>query len=164
MGGQTSGETMGYDIASVLVPVLIPIRCMPSGWMDTIKLVDVIDCYRRKRELIEQKRGPVLIDVLTYRYGGHSPSDASYRSKEEVEAWEKQRLHQKFSAKLIESGIATQTELDEVWANVKETMVDVYKLVVMTNFLHVWTHAKIRGGKHDLLNLSVDTFAPALTR
>jgi TPP-dependent pyruvate/acetoin dehydrogenase alpha subunit len=46
----------------------------------------VIDAYKRKRKIIEEKRGPVLLDVLTYRYSGHSPSDASsYRSKEEVE-------------------------------------------------------------------------------
>ena len=47
-----------------------------------------IDANVRKSK---RKTGPVLLDILTYRYSGHSPSDASsYRSKEEVEAWEEQ--------------------------------------------------------------------------
>lgn len=34
-------------------------------------------------------RGPVLVELLVYRYGGHSSSDdaSHYRSSEEVEAW-----------------------------------------------------------------------------
>ena len=48
-------------------------------------------------ELLKDKKGPVLLDVLTYRYSGHSPSDASsYRSKEEIEAardWYKGTSH-----------------------------------------------------------------------
>jgi 2-oxoisovalerate dehydrogenase E1 component len=31
---------------------------------------------------------PVLLDTVTYRVSGHSPSDASsYRSKEEIDSW-----------------------------------------------------------------------------
>ncbi|HHY23746.1 MAG TPA: hypothetical protein GX527_05840, partial [Clostridiaceae bacterium] len=37
---------------------------------------------KRKKEIIARKEGPVLLDTLTYRFTGHSPSDASsYRSK-----------------------------------------------------------------------------------
>ena len=65
---------------------------MHAERVDGYNPLAVIDCYRRKKAILEkEKDGPVLIDVLTYRYSGHSPSDASsYRTKEEVEAWEAQ--------------------------------------------------------------------------
>lgn len=165
MGGQTSGETMGYDIAARVGAGVNPDQ-MHAERVDGYNPLAVIDCYRRKRELIEQKRGPVLIDVLTYRYSGHSPSDASsYRSKEEVEAWENNDCIKEFSAKLIESGIATQTELDEVWANVKETMVDVYKLAIddqLSPRMDLHKDPELLGSM-TFSNLSVDTFAPGVT-
>lgn len=165
MGGQTSGETMGYDIAARVGAGVNPDQ-MHAERVDGYNPLAVIDCYRRKRELIEQKRGPVLIDVLTYRYSGHSPSDASsYRSKEEVEAWENNDCIKEFSAKLIESGIATQTELDEVWANVKETMVDVYKLAIddqLSPRMDLRKDPELLGSM-TFSNLSVDTFAPGVT-
>ena len=165
MGGQTSGETMGYDIAARVGAGVNPDQ-MHAERVDGYNPLAVIDCYRRKRELIEQKRGPVLIDVLTYRYSGHSPSDASsYRSKEEVEAWENNDCIKEFSAKLIESSIATQTELDEVWANVKETMVDVYKLAIddqLSPRMDLQKDPELLGSM-TFSNLSVDTFAPDVT-
>ncbi|MFV0398327.1 MAG: thiamine pyrophosphate-dependent enzyme [Bacteroidales bacterium] len=165
MGGQTSGETMGYDIAARVGAGVNPDQ-MHAERVDGYNPLAVIDCYRRKRELIEQKKGPVLIDVLTYRYSGHSPSDASsYRSKEEVEAWENNDCIKEFSAKLIESGIATQTELDEVWANVKETMVDVYKLAIddqLSPRMDLRKDPELLGSM-TFSNLSVDTFSPGVT-
>ncbi|HOI49241.1 MAG TPA: thiamine pyrophosphate-dependent dehydrogenase E1 component subunit alpha, partial [Prolixibacteraceae bacterium] len=80
MGGQTCGETMGYDIAARIGAGLNPDQ-MHAERVDGYNPLAVIDAYRRKRQIIEEKRGPVLLDVLTYRYSGHSPSDASsYRS------------------------------------------------------------------------------------
>ncbi len=37
----------------------------------------VIDAFRRKRQVLLEGRGPVLLDTVTYRISGHSPSDAS---------------------------------------------------------------------------------------
>ena len=61
----------------------------------------------RKRYLTE-KKGPVLLDTLTYRISGHSPSDASsYRSKEEIEAWQKEDSIISYGKSLVSAGIAT---------------------------------------------------------
>jgi 2-oxoisovalerate dehydrogenase E1 component len=87
MGGQTCGETMGYGIAA-RIGAGVNADQMHAERVDGYNPLAVIDAYKRKRKIIEEKRGPVLLDVLTYRYSGHSPSDASsYRSKEEVEAF-----------------------------------------------------------------------------
>ena len=49
-------------------------------------------------------RGPVLLDTVTYRISGHSPSDASsYRSKEEIERWQAADSIAAFHDKLLGS-------------------------------------------------------------
>lgn len=114
MGGQTLGETMGYhDPARIGAGVCE--SQMYSERVDGYNPLAVIDVYRRKRELLKDKKGPVLLDIVTYRYCGHSPSDSSsYRTKEEIEEWEKNDSIQWFGKELISAGIATQEELDNI--------------------------------------------------
>jgi 2-oxoisovalerate dehydrogenase E1 component len=91
----------------------------------------VIDAYRRKKTILEEKRGPALLDVLTYRHSGHSPSDASsYRSKEEMEAWEAQDCIACYEKDLVAAGITTQDELDEIRRNIKDMMFETFKLAI----------------------------------
>lgn len=114
MGGQTCGETMGYGIAARIGAGLNPDQ-MHAERVDGYNPLAVIDAYRRKRQIIEEKRGPVLLDVLTYRYSGHSPSDASsYRSKEEVEAWEEHDSISWFGEELVKAGVADASQLEQV--------------------------------------------------
>ncbi len=111
MGGQTCGETMGYNIAARIGAGLNADQ-LHAERVDGYNPLAVIDAYKRKRKILEEKRGPVLLDVLTYRYSGHSPSDASsYRSKEEVEAWEAQDSIAWFGAELVKAGVATDDQL-----------------------------------------------------
>ena len=72
-----------------------------------------------------------MLDVLTYRYSGHSPSDASsYRSKEEVEAWEKQDSIVWFGSELVKAGVATQEELEEIKNKTIEIITNSLKLAI----------------------------------
>lgn len=130
MGGQTCGETMGYEIAARIGAGLNKDQ-MHAERVDGYNPLAVIDAYRRKKQVIAEKRGPVLLDVLTYRYSGHSPSDASsYRSKEEVEAWEKQDSIIWFGNELVEAGIAGTNELETVKANITELVTSILKLAI----------------------------------
>ncbi|MDR0794662.1 MAG: dehydrogenase, partial [Tannerella sp.] len=130
MGGQTCGETMGYGIAARIGAGVNPEQ-MHAERVDGYNPLAVIDAYRRKKAIIEAKKGPVLLDVLTYRYSGHSPSDASsYRSKEEMEAWEAQDCIAGYEKELISAGIATQDELDEIRLNIKNVMFETFKLAI----------------------------------
>ena len=114
MGGQTCGETMGYEVAARIGAGVNAIRCMLNVLMVIIHLA-VIDAYKRKREILEEKRGPVLLDILTYRFSGHSPSDASsYRSKEEMEAWQAVIASSGLEMNWLKAGIATEDELDGI--------------------------------------------------
>ncbi len=60
-----------------------------------------------------------------------APSDASsYRSKEEIDAWEGQDSIIAFGKELVEAGIADQNALNAIWDKVKEDMVRNLKLSI----------------------------------
>ncbi len=114
MGGQTSGETMGFQILARIGAGVNPEQ-MHAERVDGYDPLAVIDTFRRKKHVIEEKKGPVLLDTLTYRISGHSPSDASsYRSKEEVEAWQLQDSITSFEKKLVEGGVADSGTLKDI--------------------------------------------------
>jgi 2-oxoisovalerate dehydrogenase E1 component len=114
MGGQTCGETMGYGLAARIGAGLNEDQ-MHAERVDGYNPLAVIDAYRRKRKILEDKKGPVLLDVLTYRYSGHSPSDASsYRSKEEVEAWEEVDSIMWYGNELVNAGVAEEFQLEQI--------------------------------------------------
>jgi len=133
MGGQTCGETMGYEMVARIGAGVNPDQ-MHAERVDGYNPLAVIDAYRRKRTIIEEKRGPVLLEILTYRYSGHSPSDASsYRSKEEVEAWQAQDSISSYGESLIEAGITDQIDLDAIWLDVKNITLEMFKLSIDDN-------------------------------
>ena len=130
MGGQTCGETMGYDIAA-RIGAGVNADQMHAERVDGYNPLAVIDAYKRKRKILDEKRGPVLLDVLTYRYSGHSPSDAStYRSKEEIEAWEAQDSIIWFGKELVKAGVATEAELEAIKAATTDLITGSMKLAI----------------------------------
>jgi 2-oxoisovalerate dehydrogenase E1 component len=130
MGGQTCGETMGYNIAA-RVGAGLNADQMHAERVDGYNPLAVIDAYKRKKKILEKKRGPVLLDVLTYRFSGHSPSDASsYRTKEEIEAWEQQDSIVWFGAELVRAGIATKDELEEIKTDTTGIITEAMKLAI----------------------------------
>ncbi|MDR1407706.1 MAG: dehydrogenase [Tannerella sp.] len=130
MGGQTRGETMGYDLAARIGAGVNPEQ-MHAERVDGYNPLAVIDAYRRKKTLLEEKKGPVLLDVLTYRYSGHSPSDASsYRTKEETEAWEAQDCIAGFGRELTAAGVATEKELETIREEIKAIMLETFRLAI----------------------------------
>ena len=130
MGGQTCGETMGYGIAA-RIGAGINADQMHAERVDGYNPLAVIDAYRRKKKIIEEKKGPVLLDVLTYRFSGHSPSDASsYRTKEEIEAWQKQDCIFSFSENLIKEKICSAKNIETIDADIKALIKEMLQLAV----------------------------------
>jgi 2-oxoisovalerate dehydrogenase E1 component len=130
MGGQTMGETMGYDILARVGAGVNP-EGMHAERVDGYNPLAVIDAFRRKKQILAEKRGPVLLDTLTYRISGHSPSDASsYRSKEEIDAWTKEDSIISFGKSLVGAGIATQDQLDKTGSETRELLMKILKLSI----------------------------------
>jgi 2-oxoisovalerate dehydrogenase E1 component len=130
MGGQTCGETMGFDILARVGAGVNP-ESMHAERIDGYNPLAVIDAFKRKKQILKEKRGPVLLDTLTYRISGHSPSDASsYRSKEEIEAWQKEDSIIAYGKSLVLAGIAKQDHLDNMYLETKELLSKILKLSI----------------------------------
>ncbi len=130
MGGQTSGETMGYGMAA-RIGAGVNRDQMHAERVDGMNPLAVIDAYKRKIKVLEEKRGPVLLDTVTYRYSGHSPSDASsYRSKEEMEAWQKHDCIYNYRRELIDNNITDEDSLRLIDGEVNDLVLDMFKMVI----------------------------------
>ena len=130
MGGQTKGETMGYGNPSRIGAACNP-RQMHAETVDGNNPLAVIDAYKRKMKNIEDKEGPIFLELVTYRFSGHSPSDAdSYRTEEEKDAWKAHDPIVTYPAQLIEAGVATQAEIDEIDKYVVDKITQTVKLAI----------------------------------
>ncbi|MDE2383463.1 MAG: dehydrogenase [Alphaproteobacteria bacterium] len=122
MGGQTSGETMGWDRLSRIGAAINP-QAMHAETVDGQNPLAVADAVSRKRALLRQGKGPALLDVECYRISGHSTTDANaYRTKEEIAAWEKHDAIAGFSAQLTAAGVLTSSEVDAMRQSVEATI------------------------------------------
>ena len=87
---------------------------------------DVDAVYAAADEAVERARsggGPTLIECLTYRHKGHSKSDKNlYRTKEEIEFWKTKDPVGIFETKLIDQGVLSKEEVDEVTERVRNAI------------------------------------------
>ncbi|GAB4442189.1 MAG: alpha-ketoacid dehydrogenase subunit alpha/beta [Anaerolineae bacterium] len=125
MGGQPQGETMGYGMLARVGLGVNP-EAMHAERVDGYNPLAVADAIERKRKVLEAGRGPVLLDTITYRLSGHSPSDASaYRDKEEIEMWRQQDSLLSFAEYLKDNGHADEATLEGIRQDVTDKMVQV---------------------------------------
>ena len=130
MGGQTDGETMGYDMLARVGAGVNP-EAMHAERVDGFNPLAVADAVRRKKELLLAGRGPVLLDTITYRFSGHSPSDASsYRTKDEVALWEEVDSIDTFADLLVSKKVLAASDIEAVRAKVDEKLAHVLKLAI----------------------------------
>ncbi|MEM7626887.1 MAG: thiamine pyrophosphate-dependent enzyme [Planctomycetota bacterium] len=116
---------------------------------------DVLDTYRTFRQAVDGARnarpinyneetgkresipeyhrdgrtpGPAFVNVMTYRFHGHSMSDPQkYRSKDEVQEYKDRDCIETFSAWLIDHQKATQDKLDELDNQAKQASKEAIK-------------------------------------
>src|ERR1039458_5914983 len=128
MGGQPNGETMGMQFIARIGAGVNPEQ-MHAERVNGYDPLSVIDAFRRKKQILAEGRGPVLLDTITYRISGHSPSDASsYRSKEEVERWQAADSIPAFRNKLLEIGVATEAALASVRESIESEVFEMFRL------------------------------------
>jgi len=106
---------------------------MHAERIDGYNPLAVIDAFRRKRALIEANRGPVFLETITYRYAGHSATDAnSYRSQEEIEEWRKADSIPALRRNLEAAGLVSSAEFEAVDAAVVEHVTRLTRLAADT--------------------------------
>ncbi|MDR1797530.1 MAG: dehydrogenase [Clostridiales Family XIII bacterium] len=122
MGGQTRGETMAYDMLARIGAGIEPKQLHAERIWGHDPLA-VIDAYRRKRDIIAAGGGPILLDVLTYRLSGHTTDDpGTYRTRDEIEAWEAVDSLKIYRADLVAAGVALDPELENLLVEAQERM------------------------------------------
>jgi 2-oxoisovalerate dehydrogenase E1 component len=122
MGGQPIGETMGYENLARLGSGVNP-ENLHAEVVDGNNIFAVHDAVTRAKKIIESGKGPVLIDCQTYRFSGHSPSDASsYRTKEEIDLWRQIDPIRVMESDLLENNLLTRNQLLEIQVSTKESI------------------------------------------
>jgi 2-oxoisovalerate dehydrogenase E1 component len=130
MGGQTSGETMGFGVLARVGAGVNPDN-MHAERVDGYNPLAVADAVERKKKVLLEGKGPVLLDTITYRISGHSPSDAmSYRTKEELSLWEEADSITTYGDYLQENGVLTKDEQDAYKEKVVEKISKTMQLAI----------------------------------
>jgi 2-oxoisovalerate dehydrogenase E1 component len=145
MGGQPVGETMGFGVLARMGAGLTPDQ-MHAERVDGYNPLAVVDAIGRKKQIIEAGEGPVLLDTVTYRYSGHSPSDASsYRDKTEVDAWQAFDPLATFAANLVDSGVCKQADIDTMQQEIDGWILKAFQKAIDPN-VSPYTNLKQTGG------------------
>ncbi len=130
MGGQPVGETMGFGILARVGLGVNP-EAMHAERVDGYNPLAVADAIERKREILLAGHGPALLDVITYRFIGHSTSDASsYREKAEIDQWRAHDSLLTFAHYLIDNGHAGRSALETIDSDLDDRIRAVLKAVV----------------------------------
>tara|TARA_B100001027_G_C16138271_1_gene272447 strand:- start:22 stop:717 length:696 start_codon:yes stop_codon:yes gene_type:complete len=99
--------------------------CGPVDGMNPVKVAEALD------EAINRARGgdgPTFLEMKTYRYRGHSMSDAQhYRTKDEVKEYQKIDPITQVKEIILKKNYATEDEIKNINARVKELVTECEK-------------------------------------
>ena len=114
------GTTMANDLS-----VKAAAYGMRFDRCDGMDLLSVHACFAEQARLVRADEGPAFVECQTYRYKGHSMSDPQkYRTKDEVAQHQAQDPINNLVNHLVETGIATQEQVDELDRRAKQVAVD----------------------------------------
>ena len=86
---------------------------MPADRVDGMNLMAVKEKTHEMLEKIRGGGGPMFLEVMTYRFRGHSMGDPErYRKQEEVHKWQENDPIGVYRKYILENKIATEEELN----------------------------------------------------
>jgi len=96
---------------------------IPGIVMDGNDVIAVYDTVSEAVEKVRNGEGPILIESLTYRWRGHSRSDArAYRTREEEAEWREKCPIKRFKERLISEGLLTEEGFKELQKKVDDDL------------------------------------------
>jgi acetoin:2,6-dichlorophenolindophenol oxidoreductase subunit alpha len=94
---------------------------MPGAAVDGQDVDEVISAVRPALDRARAGDGPTLLEMKTYRYSGHSRSDAgTYRPEGELDAWKQRDPIDILRRRLLDTGEATAEQLDALDARIDQ--------------------------------------------
>jgi pyruvate dehydrogenase E1 component alpha subunit len=101
---------------------------MAGTSVDGMELDEVHEAAAEAVERARSGEGPTLIEAVTYRYLGHSKSDANlYRTREEIKEWREHDPVRRFAAQLEEEDVLEDEEWREVESEAKEQIEEAFE-------------------------------------
>jgi len=98
---------------------------MPCGPVDAMNPVSVAEAMDEAIERARRGDGPTFLELKTYRYRGHSMSDAQhYRTKEEVAEYQKIDPITQVKDIILEKGYGTEEDIKTMDKRVKERVAE----------------------------------------
>ena len=94
---------------------------IPSKRVDGMNIIEVFEETTAALNRIRNGEGPQLLEMMTYRYEGHSIGDRTkYRSRQELDAWrdEKDAIKQLRNLLMEEHGVSAET-FDQIDTEIK---------------------------------------------
>jgi len=88
---------------------------IPGERVDGMDVMAVYEASKKALEHIRSGNGPYFLEIITYRFRGHSMGDPErYREKDEIEKWQEDDPIGRYQKYLLEKSIATEAEVAEV--------------------------------------------------
>jgi pyruvate dehydrogenase E1 component alpha subunit len=94
---------------------------IPGKVVDGNDIIEVMNQVHEAVELARSGQGPTIIEAKTYRWKGHSKSDAKkYRTREEETEWKKKDPIERFRNVLIHEGLLTEEQAEKLKKEAKD--------------------------------------------
>ncbi len=88
---------------------------VPGGRIDGMDVLAVREGVAAGVRQAREERRPTILEVVTYRYRGHSAADPEvYREREEVEEWRRKDPIEVFARRCVEARVLGEREVQEV--------------------------------------------------
>ncbi len=85
---------------------------MEASQHDGMDIEVVMEAAKKAIDFVRSGKGPYFIEFMTYRFRGHSMSDAKgYRTKEEEAEWQKRDPIKIYSEHLIKAGVVSNDDI-----------------------------------------------------
>lgn len=102
--------------------------CAYDIYNNQINGQEVLEVYDAVQEALDhaRRKGPFLLEAITYRYAGHSMGDPErYRSKQEIEEWRDRDPIRRFGEDLQERDVADEESLEQVRQEVEGELAQI---------------------------------------
>jgi len=103
---------------------------IPGIWCDGNDVLAVRECTRFLKKWCGEGKGPIYVEMSTYRYHGHSMSDpgVTYRNRDEISQMRASRNPiESVKKRLLEHNLATVEEIKEIEKEVRAEVVKATK-------------------------------------
>jgi pyruvate dehydrogenase E1 component alpha subunit len=114
------GTALSRSESETNLPLKAAAYEVPAWTVDGMDVEAVSEAAHRAVDLVRDGGGPVFLEARTYRFRAHSMYDPDrYRAKAEIADWKQRDPITVFGRRLLDAGLASQSDLDAVDAELR---------------------------------------------